>query len=61
MSKRGKIARRAKAGGVGGSTGSIEYAPGTVRRMKRARQRTEERWAAKAGPVTVTRKADDDA
>lgn len=44
-----------KSGTVRASTTTIEYSPQLVRRMERARKRTEDRWASMAGPVTVRR------
>jgi len=35
--------------------GSMEYSPERIKRMNRAKVRTERRWAAMAGPVEVRR------
>jgi len=42
-------------GKQGGNTGGIERSPEKTRRRAAARRAEERRWAAKAGPVTVTR------
>lgn len=42
----------------GDASGGIEYSPSKIKAMKRTMRRTEERWAAKAGPVTVRRVGD---
>lgn len=44
-----------RAGAQGGNTGSVEYSPRRLARKRRAKRRQEERWAAKAGPITVSR------
>ncbi len=38
----------------GGNTSSVEYSPGTLKRIRAARARQEARWAARSGPVTTT-------
>lgn len=45
----------AKSRRVGGATSSIEYSPNKIKKMKAAAARTERRWAAMAGPVTIRR------
>ena len=40
-------------GKQGVPTSSIIYSPARSARMKKAMKRTEERWAARSGPVTV--------
>jgi len=40
--------------GKGAASSTIEYAPWKLERMLKVKQRTEARWAAMAGPVTVT-------
>lgn len=40
----------------GVNTSSVEYSPARIKRMEAARKRQEERWAARASPVVVTRK-----
>ena len=47
------MTRGTRQGAQGGNTGSVEWTPQARKRVKRARGRQEERWAAKAGPVTV--------
>lgn len=42
-------------GQQGTATGSVEVSPERRRRHAVRRKREEARWAAKAGPVTVTR------
>ena len=42
----------------GGNTSSVEYSKSRKRRMDKARARQEREWAAKSGPVVVTRKGD---
>jgi hypothetical protein len=42
-----------KRGKQGTATSVVSYSPGKLAAMERGRQRQEERWAAKAGPVTV--------
>lgn len=48
------MSKKSGRGKTGGATSSVEYSPATLARIERALQRQEERWAAKAGPVTVT-------
>jgi hypothetical protein len=42
-------------GKQGGSTGGMEYLPARSARRGAVRKRENRRWAALAGPVTVTR------
>jgi len=42
-------------GNQGTSTGSVEYSPAKAKRMRQRRASEERRWAAMAGPVTVTK------
>jgi hypothetical protein len=39
-----------------GAQTSIVRSPGALKRRRKAREAEEKRWAAKAGPVIVTRK-----
>ncbi len=39
----------------GGNTGTVLYSPGTLKRIRAARARQEARWAARSGPVTVSK------
>lgn len=39
----------------GGNTGSIEVSPARARRMQRRRRAQDRAWAARSGPVIVTK------
>lgn len=39
----------------GGNTSSVEYSPAKVKRMQGQQKRQEDRWAARSGPVTVSK------
>jgi hypothetical protein len=43
-------------GKQGTPTGSVEYSPRRKARRAKARRREEAQWAAKAGPVVVTKR-----
>lgn len=42
----------------GGATGSVDYSPEKLRRIRRQMAKTEARWAAMASPVHVRRVGD---
>ena len=42
-----------RQGTQGGNTGSVEWTPQARKRRATGRRRQEDRWAAKAGPVTT--------
>ena len=42
-------------GKQGGNTSSVEYSPAKIKRMRGRQKRQEDRWAARSGPVTVTK------
>ena len=44
-----------RRGKTGIPTGSVVYSPGRLKAMRAAARRTERRWAAMAGPVSVRR------
>jgi len=43
-----------RGGKTGVPTGSVEYSPDRLKRRRRARQRQEERWAARSGPFVIS-------
>lgn len=49
------LAMAGKRGKQGGNTGSIMVSPARARRMRRRRRTQERQWAARSGPVTVTK------
>jgi hypothetical protein len=48
-------------GSQGVPMGSVEYSPGALKRRRRGRQRQEERWASRSGPVEISHVPAEDA
>jgi hypothetical protein len=51
----GRRGRSRKGTQANGASAVIEYSPRAIKNIKRKREREEREWAARSGPVTVTR------